>query len=337
MGRNTVRGEKWGLHPISARTPKDETLGEASSRWNLPGASAQFRSGSSAGASERAPRLFSGGLHVPASNLAILSEVMASGAELIRQIKEQIEEVDPKEVHDLGERQRERRPVIVDVREQHEFEQSHLPGRRPRAARPSRVAHRGRGRTSDRAAVILYCASGNRSALAAHTLQRQLGYENVESMSGGITLWKDRGYEVEVPRALTPEQRERYSRHTLIPEIGARGPAEAARRQGAAARRRRARLADRALPRGGRRRHARHRRQRRRRPVEPPAPGRALERPHRRCRRSTRPRSSIKEINPDVKVEKYHDAARRLEHHGDHPGLRRRSSTASTTSRRATC
>ena len=48
--------------------------------------------------------------------------------------------------------------------------------------------------------VILYCASGNRSALAARTLQEDLGYEHVESMTGGITLWKDRGYEVAVPR-----------------------------------------------------------------------------------------------------------------------------------------
>ena len=56
--------------------------------------------------------------------------------------------------------------------------------------------------------VILYCQSGNRSAWAAHTLRELLGYENVESMTGGITLWKDRGYEVRVPRTLTPEQRE---------------------------------------------------------------------------------------------------------------------------------
>jgi molybdopterin/thiamine biosynthesis adenylyltransferase len=71
--------------------------------------------------------------------------------------------------------------------------------------------------------VILYCASGNRSALAAHTMHDLLGYEDVASMRGGITLWKDRGYEVEVPRALTAEQRERYSRHLLIPEIGIEG------------------------------------------------------------------------------------------------------------------
>jgi molybdopterin/thiamine biosynthesis adenylyltransferase len=71
--------------------------------------------------------------------------------------------------------------------------------------------------------VVLYCTSGNRSAYAARTLAQDLGYENVRSMRGGFTLWKDRGYEVTVPRALTPEQRERYSRHLLIPEIGAEG------------------------------------------------------------------------------------------------------------------
>src|SRR5213076_2520141 len=47
--------------------------------------------------------------------------------------------------------------------------------------------------------------------------------EDVASMTGGITLWKDRGYEVEAPRALTAEQRERYSRHILVPEVGFEG------------------------------------------------------------------------------------------------------------------
>src|SRR5213076_1780519 len=70
---------------------------------------------------------------------------------------------------------------------------------------------------------ILYCQSGNRSAYAARTLRDDLGYEHVSSMTGGITLWKDRGYDVEVPRSLTAEQRERYSRHLLIPEIGIEG------------------------------------------------------------------------------------------------------------------
>ena len=148
---------------------------------------------------------------------------MASGAELLRKIKEQIHEVDPKEVHDRGSNGNGTRPpVIVDVREQHEFEESHLPGavHVPRGHLESRIE----GAVSDRSQpVVLYCASGNRSALAAHTMQELLGYEDVASMRGGITLWKDRGYEVDVPRALTGEQRERYSRHLLVPEIGLDG------------------------------------------------------------------------------------------------------------------
>jgi molybdopterin/thiamine biosynthesis adenylyltransferase len=71
--------------------------------------------------------------------------------------------------------------------------------------------------------VILYCASGNRSAWAARTLIEDLGYEQVESMTGGYTLWKDRGYPVEVPRTMTAEQRDRYSRHLLLPEVGMEG------------------------------------------------------------------------------------------------------------------
>jgi molybdopterin/thiamine biosynthesis adenylyltransferase len=71
--------------------------------------------------------------------------------------------------------------------------------------------------------VILYCQSGNRSAWAARTLLDDLGYEWVESMTGGITLWKDRGYDVEQPRAMSAEQRERYSRHLLLPEVGVDG------------------------------------------------------------------------------------------------------------------
>src|ERR671912_1093506 len=145
---------------------------------------------------------------------------MASGAELIRKIKEQIHEVDPKDVHEL--QQNGNGAVIVDVREQHEFEQSHVPGavHVPRGHLESRIE----GAVGDRSKrVILYCASGSRSALAAHTLQEHLGYEDVASMRGGITLWKDRGYDVDVPVSLSPEQRERYSRHLLVPEVGLEG------------------------------------------------------------------------------------------------------------------
>src|SRR3954466_11448498 len=141
-----------------------------------------------------------------------------TGAEVIRKIRSQIEEVDPAEVRQhLGNGM-----VLIDVRESEEWDAGHIPGAKhvPRGHLESRIE----GAIPDRSAnIVLYCASGNRSALAAHTLQELLGYENVESMTGGITLWKDRGYEVEVPKSLTKEQRERYSRHLLVPEIGLEG------------------------------------------------------------------------------------------------------------------
>jgi molybdopterin/thiamine biosynthesis adenylyltransferase/rhodanese-related sulfurtransferase len=141
-----------------------------------------------------------------------------SGAELIRQIKNQIEEVDPSEVKPhLGNG-----VVLVDVRENEEWDAGHIPGALhvPRGYLESRID----GAVPDRSQrLVVYCASGTRSALAAHTLKDLLGYEDVASMTGGITLWKDRGYDVEVPQSLTKEQRERYSRHLLVPEIGLEG------------------------------------------------------------------------------------------------------------------
>jgi molybdopterin/thiamine biosynthesis adenylyltransferase/rhodanese-related sulfurtransferase len=144
--------------------------------------------------------------------------VTPSGAEFIRQIRDQIREVDPSEVHSMLDDG----VALVDVRETDEFATGHLPGavHVPRGYLEQRIE----GAVPDRGQrVVLYCASGNRSALAAHTLSEQLGYQDVTSMTGGITLWKDRGYEVVVPRALSAEQRERYSRHLLIPEVGAEG------------------------------------------------------------------------------------------------------------------
>ncbi|HKG16153.1 MAG TPA: molybdopterin-synthase adenylyltransferase MoeB [Solirubrobacteraceae bacterium] len=141
-----------------------------------------------------------------------------SGPDVIKQIRSQIDEVDPAEV----QRQAANGAVLVDVRETEEFEAGHIPGAKhvPRGYLESRIETA----VPDRDAhVILYCASGQRSALAAHTLQELLGYRNVESMTGGITLWKDRGYDVDVPRTLSREQRERYSRHLLVPEVGVEG------------------------------------------------------------------------------------------------------------------
>ena len=145
-----------------------------------------------------------------------------SGAEFIRQIKSQIAQVDPGDVNErLRDGNGDAPVAIIDVRESEEVERGLIPGAKhvPRGHLESRIE----GAVPDRSQqVVLYCASGNRSALAAKTLQ-ELGYENVESMTGGYTLWKDRGYKVEVPKVMTPEQRERYSRHMLVPEIGPEG------------------------------------------------------------------------------------------------------------------
>jgi sulfur-carrier protein adenylyltransferase/sulfurtransferase len=141
-----------------------------------------------------------------------------SGAEYIKRIREQVTEVDPSEVKPLVGNG----VPIIDVREAEEYAVAHLPGAKsvPRGYLESRIDNA----VSDRKQrVILYCASGQRSALAAHTLMNELGFEDVVSMTGGITLWKDRGYEVETPKALTAEQRDRYSRHVLVPEVGLEG------------------------------------------------------------------------------------------------------------------
>ncbi len=73
--------------------------------------------------------------------------------------------------------------------------------------------------------VTVYCASGTRSLLAAKTL-RDMGYADVVSLRGGFNSWKDQGLPVNVPRTFTPEQRERYSRHFLLNEVGEAGQAK---------------------------------------------------------------------------------------------------------------
>jgi molybdopterin/thiamine biosynthesis adenylyltransferase/rhodanese-related sulfurtransferase len=141
-----------------------------------------------------------------------------SGAEVLRQIKSRIDEVDPAVVRE----QVSNGAVVIDVREPEEWSAGHVPGavHVPKSYFESRIE----GAVPDRSRhVVLYCASGNRSAWATRTMVEDLGYENVESMTGGFTLWKDRGYEVDVPRTLTAEQRERYSRHLLLPEVGIDG------------------------------------------------------------------------------------------------------------------
>src|SRR5687767_1213973 len=145
-----------------------------------------------------------------------------SGAEIIKNIKSQIEEVDPADVREQVASGNGAAPILIDVRENDEWDAGHIPG--AKHVTRGHLETRIEGAAPDRSQrIVIYCASGNRSAFAAHTLKEMLGYENVASMRGGNTLWKDRGYEVEQPRKFTQEQRERYGRHLLLPEIGLEG------------------------------------------------------------------------------------------------------------------
>ncbi len=112
-------------------------------------------------------------------------------------------------------------PALIDVREADEHAQGTIPGavHIPRGFLELRIERA----VPDRGApVVVYCASGTRSVLAARSLA-ELGYTHVRSLAGGFTGWKRAGLPWEQPLALRPDQETRYSRHTLIPEIGVAG------------------------------------------------------------------------------------------------------------------
>ena len=136
--------------------------------------------------------------------------------DLLNAAKERIREVDPASAElRLGD------AAFLDVREQEEYEQGMIPGAVfiPRGHLEAQIENRLPDK--DRP-VIVYCAGGFRSAFAADTLQ-QLGYHDVASMAGGFGRWKDEGRAWVTPAVLNPEQRNRYHRHLLLPEVGEAG------------------------------------------------------------------------------------------------------------------
>jgi molybdopterin/thiamine biosynthesis adenylyltransferase/rhodanese-related sulfurtransferase len=140
---------------------------------------------------------------------------MATYRELLKEVKDRIVEVEAREAQDIEG------AAWIDVREQDEWDEGHLPGavHVPRGNLESRIE----GVVPDKTTpVVLYCASASRSAFAAESLL-QLGYERPMSLAGGYTDWKRNGYEIVIPKQLSPEKRARYSRHLLIPEIGEAG------------------------------------------------------------------------------------------------------------------
>jgi sulfur-carrier protein adenylyltransferase/sulfurtransferase len=114
--------------------------------------------------------------------------------------------------------------LLVDVREKEENRAGYIPGAIsvPRGFLEIQIEQRVPDKN---APIVLYCAGGTRSALAAATLQ-QLGYTHVETANPGFVRWKDLGYPIETPPQLTDAQRDRYSRHILLPEVGEAGQAK---------------------------------------------------------------------------------------------------------------
>jgi molybdopterin/thiamine biosynthesis adenylyltransferase/rhodanese-related sulfurtransferase len=144
---------------------------------------------------------------------------MATYRELLAQVKREIDEIS---TIDAQERLTSPDPpLFVDVREPDEWEEGHIPG----------AIYIGRGRLESRVEglipdkgreLVVYCSVGARSAFATKVLE-ELGYAQVVNLGGGFSDWKRNGFEITIPRALSPEQRARYSRHLLIPEVGEEG------------------------------------------------------------------------------------------------------------------
>src|SRR5262245_12591083 len=144
---------------------------------------------------------------------------MATYRELLQQAREQIDEIGASEAADRLERVDP--PLVVDVRERHEWDEGRLPDavHIPRGSLESRIE---RAAPDHSQPILVYCGSGTRSAFAAKTLE-DLGYDNVTNLDGGIAEWKRNGFPVVVSESLSPAQRTRYSRHLLIPEVGEEG------------------------------------------------------------------------------------------------------------------
>ena len=144
---------------------------------------------------------------------------MATYRELVARARAEIEQISTGEA--LERLTSSTPPLFVDVREDDEWEEGHVPG----------AVHISRGRLESRVEglipdksrpLVVYCSVGARSAFATKVLS-EMGYEDVVNLEHGFTDWKRNGFDVTIPRVLTTEQRSRYSRHLLIPEVGEDG------------------------------------------------------------------------------------------------------------------
>ena len=142
-------------------------------------------------------------------------------SELLREARSEIPQISAVETNALQEA--DPNVAIVDVREASEWEQGHVAG--ATHISKSYIEQDIESAIPDRdRPVVLYCAGGIRSLFAAQTL-KGLGYTNVRSMSGGFQDWKGDGLSWVMPAVLSTEQKQRYSRHLLVPEVGPEGQA----------------------------------------------------------------------------------------------------------------
>ncbi len=141
---------------------------------------------------------------------------MANGAETnLKTVVEEIEPFEAQQEIEGGD------VVLVDTREPHEYQEAHLEN--GKLVPPLLLRDEIAAAAPDKSArTIIYCRSGNRSYKAAEQMEA-LGYTDVASMAGGILAWQEQGLPVVSASGMTAEQRDRYSRHTLLPEVGVDG------------------------------------------------------------------------------------------------------------------
>ena len=144
---------------------------------------------------------------------------MTNFRDLLKAAKEEVGEVAPEQIKERLARRESFQ--LLDVREQDEVAAGMIPG----AAHLSRAHFESRVEDvipDKDAEIVVYCAGGVRSAFSAK-MMRELGYTNVTSMAGGFSRWKDLGFDFTVPKVLDASQRDRYSRHLILPEVGEKG------------------------------------------------------------------------------------------------------------------
>ena len=146
---------------------------------------------------------------------------MSTFRDLLNATKATIREVTTAEADELRKADG---ALVLDVREPDEYEQGAIPGSMhiPRGTLETNIEMRVPDHSTP---LVVLCAGGTRSAFAAQTLG-QLGYTDVVSVMGGFNQWKDEGRDWKIPAALSSEQRNRYKRHLLLPEVGETGQAK---------------------------------------------------------------------------------------------------------------